>query len=299
MIMPDDWAAKANGRKIAVWGTGRDAPQTITEIYEAGHEVGFFVSRDWIINPCYVGKKVFGKDILDRENHYVVIGTTLFYEAIRESLLEAGFKEGLDFAALKLPVVFDIRGDRRENGVFIGRGSFFPELWSEFMVDEKHGGVLKSGNCVESIGRFTSINGTAQVLFDHPIKTISTSSVMVTLIEKNERMRLWNKHNRFLPRFNRVKIGSDVWIGANVFINASKVKEIGDGAVIGAGAVVLEDVPPYAVVVGVPGKIKKYRYTPEQIECLLRVKWWDWSDGEINENAELMFNPEMFFEKFM
>ena len=88
-------------------------------------------------------------------------------------------------------------------------------------------------------------------------------------------------------------IGNDVWIGANVFINSSTVASIGDGAIVGAGAVVLEDVPPYAIAVGVPAKIKRYRYTPETIETLLRVKWWEWSVEKINENADAIISPEI------
>ena len=67
---------------------------------------------------------------------------------------------------------------------------------------------------------------------------------------------------------------------------------------IGAGAVVLEDVPPYAVVVGVPAKIEKYRYSPEIIETLLRVKWWDWNADEINANIDAIMYPEIFMQKF-
>ncbi len=93
-------------------------------------------------------------------------------------------------------------------------------------------------------------------------------------------------------------IGSDGWIGANVFINCSKVTAIGDGAIIGSGAVVLKDVPPYAVVVGVPAKIKRYRFEPDMIETLLRVRWWNWSKDEINANADALMSPELFMERF-
>ena len=63
---------------------------------------------------------------------------------------------------------------------------------------------------------------------------------------------------------------------------------IGRGATIAAGSVVTKDVPPYAIVVGVPAKIKGYRYSKEQIECLEKVQWWNWSDEELNQhlNAE-------------
>ena len=93
-------------------------------------------------------------------------------------------------------------------------------------------------------------------------------------------------------------IGNDVYIGAGSFINVSKVRNIGNGAIIGSGAVVLEDVPPYAIVVGVPAKIKRYRYSPKMIACLLRVKWWEWSAEEINANADALLSPVIFFERF-
>jgi acetyltransferase-like isoleucine patch superfamily enzyme len=70
-----------------------------------------------------------------------------------------------------------------------------------------------------------------------------------------------------------IQIGNDVWIGANTTI-LDGVK-IGDGAVIGACSVVSKDIPAYAIVVGNPARIVKYRFTPEQIQSLLEIKWWD------------------------
>ena len=90
-----------------------------------------------------------------------------------------------------------------------------------------------------------------------------------------------------------------MWIGANVFINSSTVKSIGNGAIIGAGAVVTKDVPPYAIVVGIPAKIKNFRFTQEQIECLEKIKWWNWTNEEINKNFDLLSNPDKFFEQFL
>jgi acetyltransferase-like isoleucine patch superfamily enzyme len=71
----------------------------------------------------------------------------------------------------------------------------------------------------------------------------------------------------------RTQIGNDVWIGAGVCVKAGVT--IGDGAVIGAGAVVTTDVPPYAVYVGVPARLLRYRFDAETIASLLDVKWWD------------------------
>jgi acetyltransferase-like isoleucine patch superfamily enzyme len=67
-------------------------------------------------------------------------------------------------------------------------------------------------------------------------------------------------------------LGNDVWVGANSVV--LKGRMIGDGAIIGAGSVVTRDIPPYAIAVGNPAKIVKYRFTPEDIAFLLRLQWW-------------------------
>jgi len=107
-----------------------------------------------------------------------------------------------------------------------------------------------------------------------------------------------NPNNPYGKNKGGITIGNDVWIGANAFINASKVTSIGDGTIIGTGAVVLDDIPPYAIIVGVPAKIIRYRYTSEMIETLLRIKWWDWNIDEINKNADALMSPELFCNRF-
>lgn len=88
---------------------------------------------------------------------------------------------------------------------------------------------------------------------------------------------------------NYIVIGNDVWIGAKVtLINGIS---IGDGAVILAGAVVSKDVPPYAIVGGVPAKILRYRYSPDDIELLLKTKWW-------NKNIEWLRAHKSIFLSF-
>lgn len=79
-------------------------------------------------------------------------------------------------------------------------------------------------------------------------------------------------------------IGNDVGILYNAMV-LSGVK-VGDGAIIGAGAVVTKDVPPYAIVAGNPARIIKYRFSEEQIKALLKIRWWDWSIKELIEFKE-------------
>lgn len=86
--------------------------------------------------------------------------------------------------------------------------------------------------------------------------------------------------------FRTTHVGSDVWIGANVLVRDGVT--IGDGAIVGAGAVITHDIPAYAVAVGVPGRVIRYRFDTETIEYLLRLRWWDRSDEWLREHAHLM-----------
>jgi acetyltransferase-like isoleucine patch superfamily enzyme len=94
-------------------------------------------------------------------------------------------------------------------------------------------------------------------------------------------------------------IGNDVWIGAKSTI-MSGVK-IGHGAIIGSTATVAKDVPPYAIVVGNPSKIIKYRFTKKQIDSLLKIAWWDWTDDRIKTEAMDLWsdNIDNFIDKHL
>ena len=82
-----------------------------------------------------------------------------------------------------------------------------------------------------------------------------------------------------LPKLKKTIIGNDVWIGQRVVVKSGC--RIGDGAVVGAGAVVTKDVPPYAIVGGVPAKVIRMRFSEDIIERLKEIKWWDYSDDRL------------------
>mgnify|MGYP006274356201 CR=1 FL=1 len=95
----------------------------------------------------------------------------------------------------------------------------------------------------------------------------------------------------------RTVVGHDTWIGHGAII-MPKVT-VGTGAVIGAGAVVTRDIPPYAVAVGVPAKVVRRRFSEDQAEALERIGWWNWSHETIAERLEdFSLSVEEFVEKY-
>lgn len=129
------------------------------------------------------------------------------------------------------------------------------------------------------IGKFCSIACGAKFLFNsanHSLASLSTYPFPIFYEE-------WglNIQNVAAAWDNKgdIVIGNDVWIGYEAVVLAGVT--IGDGAVIGARAVVTKDVPPYAVVGGVPARLIRRRFPDDTISALLALKWWDWPADKI------------------
>lgn len=128
-------------------------------------------------------------------------------------------------------------------------------------------------NC--TIGNFCSISSGVYISpFEHDHKLRTTHPIV----------RL-NQASLSRPK---VYIGNDVLISLNAVILEGV--RIGNGAVIGAGAVVTKDVKPYEIVGGVPAKHIKYRFSPEEIDHLEELKWWDWDIEKIKRNIDFLRN---------
>ena len=229
---------------------------------------------------------------VDPKRHYVVAVTE---DDLADFLIGhegMGFKNVWDYI-LASDVGQELPFDWTLYGAKIGRQTYFGQ------------GVINAckNGYIESIGRYTSINSTAVIHCDHHSNMAFISDELRDFFTpendaKFEKLCALDPKHPYAIGKQKVTIGSDVWIGAHSFINCSKVISIGDGAVIGAGAVVTKDVPPYSVVVGVPANIIKYRYPPDMIRTLLRTKWWEWTPEEINKNADALMWPDVFMERF-
>lgn len=97
-------------------------------------------------------------------------------------------------------------------------------------------------------------------------------------------------------RARRVTTGNDVWIGHNAVIMGGVT--LGDGAVVGAGAVVTRDAAPYEIVGGVPARHLGWRYDRETIEALLRIRWWDWSHEQLRDRLADFNDVPAFIKKY-
>ena len=257
------------GREVAVWGQ----PTRL-------------LRRELQGFPWHAAERV------DPAKHYVVAVTDDDLTDFERDGQSDGFRDVWDFICFsdegkELPFEWTC------HGAAIGRQTYF---------GEKVAHACENGY-IERIGAFTSINSTVRIHVDHHMSMSFISDEVADFFTEENRKRFDAlcaadpKHPYALSK-PKLTIGNDVWIGSGAFIDCSKVTAIGDGAVIGANAVVLADVPPYAVVAGVPAKIKRYRYAPEMIEALLHTRWWDWDEETLNRNADALFDPRIFLERF-
>ncbi|MDO6803818.1 CatB-related O-acetyltransferase [Wenyingzhuangia sp. 1_MG-2023] len=147
---------------------------------------------------------------------------------------------------------------------------------------------------VGKIGKYTSI--APRVVINpgmHPFEVpyVSTSPAFVSTRKQNGSTFV-NKSKfeeiKYVEETYSVVIGNDCWIGDGVFINGGIT--IADGAMVLAHAVVTKDVPPYAIVGGVPAKVLRYRYDKETIDFLLNFKWWDKGEEWLKRNIDKMQN---------
>lgn len=168
---------------------------------------------------------------------------------------------------------FDITSTISIDSHFEGANKIYPNC--SFRGSMGYGSYIGS-NCIfrANIGRFSSVAPFVRSHRGiHPVSApyVTTCPMFYSTLKQNG--KTFAEINMFEEFKDVPQIGNDVWIGENVFFQGGV--HIADGAVVLAGAVVTKDVPPYAIVGGIPAKIIKYRYDEETIKFLLELKWWN------------------------
>lgn len=94
-----------------------------------------------------------------------------------------------------------------------------------------------------------------------------------------------------LPSRGDTVVGHDVWMGYEALVMPGV--SIGHGAIIGSRAVVTQDIPPYAIALGNPAKIVKFRFSEKEIETLLEIAWWDWAVDDVTKNIDVIMSGDV------
>lgn len=288
---------QVRGRRIFIWGAGNGGRIVESVLREQKIDIAGFVDKRADQIKKYLGYSVYRTEDMRPERDFILISFMTVRNEALEELVELGYSKDDCFYLLENEE-YNIN-DIVYQGCKIGRYTYGYESLLEYYP------------IAESIGRYCSINGTAKIYNNHPMESVTTHPMLDNLLfypwevfeDRIRYIQTYGTHHENAEfdnsriRNNRpVVIGNDVWIGANVIILPGV--NIGDGAIVAAGAVVTKDVAPYAIVGGVPAKTIRYRFEKNMIEKFLEIKWWNWEIEEIEKHIELFYQPAEFIKKF-
>jgi acetyltransferase-like isoleucine patch superfamily enzyme len=142
------------------------------------------------------------------------------------------------------------------------------------------------------VGKFCSVAMHVNIgLAQHAASFVSTHPVFYLL---NTPLAVRFSSQDMFSTEKRTIIGNDVWIGQGSMIIGGVT--IGTGAIIGTGAVVTKDIPEYAIAVGIPAQVVKYRFEEKIIKRLIASKWWEIPDDELQKKHHLFMDPLKLLE---
>jgi acetyltransferase-like isoleucine patch superfamily enzyme len=164
---------------------------------------------------------------------------------------------------------------QRQGRVLLGAGTYGVPTIFTFMLDDTR---LRVGN-------YSSIGSTFLLGGEHANDRVTTYPHRILMGMEGA------GEDGFPTRTGDTVVGSDVWACYGAMILSGV--HVGDGAIVGGGAVVTKDVPPFAVVGGNPARVIRYRFDEEQQHALLEIRWWDWPEEEIRKAVPLLAEKDV------
>ncbi|WP_196604823.1 CatB-related O-acetyltransferase [Pectinatus haikarae] len=284
-----------NNRKLYIWGAGTGGAIVLNFLSEKKIQINGFIDKNADDYSNYRGYPIIKKENINAKEDYVIVSLM----SMDVDIMDYMYKNGYTYKDWWYIYQFINKTDILYKGCSVGKYTYgYEELLSNYPLATR-------------IGRYCSINETARIWNNHSLDCVTTSPILdypffYSFEKYGERQAFVNKYGKYKNnatfenseiRNNRpVSIGNDVWIGANVIILPGV--NIGNGAILAAGAVITKDVDNYAIVGGVPAKFIKYRFNEEQRKMFNKIEWWNWTTEKIENNIELFYQPEKFLRQF-
>jgi chloramphenicol O-acetyltransferase type B len=206
-----------------------------------------------------------------------------YYASVKLAKYQCKFASGITSLGKHAELVLEPHVSLGRVAIFAGSHFFGANSYM------RSGGELYGNS---TVGRFCSIGSNVIIGLEknkHPTNWLSTALFSKAIEEK------------YLTQASDkpTSIGNDCWIGRDALIMSGVT--IGDGAIIGARALVTSDVPPYAIYAGIPARLIRYRFSSELIEKFLAAQWWNFSIEQLQnltiDQAEICLEQLNYFDK--
>ena len=290
-------------KQVAVWGMGR--------LYQSIKPVLDKETNKGSINVAMLlDKKERGGDeseLLRHKIDYIIVASEEYFEEIHDRLIAVGFDEN-DIIQGRLFQKEDFDFQQYESD-----GSLWERINSGTLQDlecTSYSRIRNGSNITLHIGRGSyigqakiekSFRKTRAVIKIGNYSAISADNHWQIALNGDHDYRRVSILSRYRPTdTGTIEIGCDVWIGRSVCLKTKgdNTLHIGNGAVIAANSVVVNDVPPFAIVGGNPARIIKYRFSEDIITKLEYIRWWEWSASLYQKRIADFDDPRSFVEKY-
>ena len=174
------------------------------------------------------------------------------------------------------------------NSYFRGELGKYSYIGNNCVIRGKIGSFCSISHNVNFI---TGAHPTRYFVSTHPAFYSTSKQCGISFVDK----QMFNEEPKIEGSLFSIEVGNDVLIGDGATL-IGPIK-IGDGAIIGAHAVVTKDVEPYSVVVGSPARVVRKRFDEETIKCLIETKWWNWSEEKLHSFADAFSDIDKFIER--